>query len=282
MTKLALEIVDCPLCASSANRAWGEENGFTGVKCLECGLVYVSPRPTSASIDEATKLGVHQVDKGTLEVTYKPHSSVAAIYRAQISSAFAEEIKNNKPLRWLDIGAGYGEFVKELQHLLPAGSGVHGVEPMEAKRKHAEKLGIYLLESLPTEKDSFDVISILNVFSHIPDFRAFLAEIVSHLRPGGSLFIRTGNGGDLDHRRDYPDKLDFPDHLAFAGRTHLERYLAEQNMFVCWFDERRIDTVFSAAKAVVKKVIGRKTQLFIPYTVPFRDIWLRADHDSRE
>lgn len=66
MTKLALEIVHCPLCASSDSRAWGEENGFTGVKCLECGLVYVSPRPTSESIDEATKLGVHQVTRARL------------------------------------------------------------------------------------------------------------------------------------------------------------------------------------------------------------------------
>ncbi len=38
---------------------WARENGFTAVKCLACGIVYVNPRPIISLIRQAVKTGVH-------------------------------------------------------------------------------------------------------------------------------------------------------------------------------------------------------------------------------
>ena len=47
--------------------------------------------------------------------------------------------------------------------------------------------------SLDFAKNSFDVIVTLEVLSHVPDQRAFLQKLASHLRPGGHLMLATQN-----------------------------------------------------------------------------------------
>ncbi|PEQ11623.1 hypothetical protein B2G71_15985 [Novosphingobium sp. PC22D] len=231
-----------------------------------------------AAIDEATRLGQHRTDAGVLKVEYRPIPSSLKLYRGKIRAAFAERIDAGRPLSWLDIGAGYGELVAVAMDILPPGSSVLGVEPMEAKARAAQAHGLPVRAcTLDSLEGSFDVISLMNVFSHLPDFRSFLGDLARLLKPDGSLFLRTGNGGDLSRRADYPDKLDLPDHLVFAGRSSLRRILEEQGLTVTWEDTERLDTVRGAAKLMVKKALGKPVPFLLPYTSPFRDCFVRAD-----
>ncbi len=47
----------------------------------------------------------------------------------------------------------------------------------------------------PKSRVGIDVISLINVFSHIPDFEDFLRQVVEHSSPGGVVFLEIGNGG---------------------------------------------------------------------------------------
>ncbi|MFV0623715.1 methyltransferase domain-containing protein [Sphingomonas sp. ac-8] len=264
--------VACPLCGQSDAWGWGWENGYSAVKCVGCGLVYVSPRPVDEAISEATRTGQHRHEAGALSVVYTPSRRKLARYRARMRRVLAGEVGQD-PVSWLDIGAGFGELVEALGTVLPAGSRIRGIEPMAVKAAHARARGLPVgSERLAEVRERFDFVSLVNVFSHLPDPAAFLRDIRRLVRPGGTLLLVTGNGADLASADGYPDRLDLPDHLVFAGREQLEAFLRNAGFEPYRCDAVRLDTAGWAAKALVKKLLGQPVPLVIPYRSRFRDM----------
>lgn len=274
---IQLEAINCPLCASESARPWGSENGFTCVKCSSCGLVYVNPRPNLDAISHANEIGEHRTADETLRVVYKRSWRKSRRYAAAIRAVFPDIIDSSKPVRWLDVGAGFGELVETLQTLLPKGSQVFGIEPMTPKVIDAQARGLPIYQAELSEISArFDVISLVNVFSHVPNFREFLGRLRPLLRDGGEIFIETGNGGDLPSRQDYPDLLYLPDHLVFAGETHLRDYLMESGFAVISTTTLRVDTAAQFGKNLIKAAMGRRIRLSMPYHSNFRRVLMRA------
>jgi SAM-dependent methyltransferase len=97
----------------------------------------------------------------------------------------------------LDIGAGYGAFVR---HARLAGITAFGLEPSAfesqcASSRAAEADGVrsawYLRgdgRALPFRDDSYDVVTLWNILEHVPEWRSVVREAVRVLRPGGRLF----------------------------------------------------------------------------------------------
>jgi 2-polyprenyl-3-methyl-5-hydroxy-6-metoxy-1,4-benzoquinol methylase len=189
---------------------------------------------------------------------------------------FAAEIERGKPLSWLDVGAGYGEFVEAVLSTLPRGSHICGIEPMSPKMESARARGLPVVDTpLSQVQGRFDVISLINVFSHIPDFSAFLREVAAHSEPEGILFLETGNGGDIE-RSQYPGELYLPDHLVFAGPKHIDAFLQKEGFGIVMLHEQRIDTAASVAKHVVKGLLKGRPELAVPYSSPFRTVFFKA------
>jgi 2-polyprenyl-3-methyl-5-hydroxy-6-metoxy-1,4-benzoquinol methylase len=277
MEKDTSEKISCPCCGGVSAEHWGSEGGFSAVKCAVCGLVYVNPRPRVEHIEEATQIGVHRTETTALNVRAKRHYGRIRHYRTLIRNLLAGDIAKGSPMRWLDIGAGYGEFVQALDGTLPPGSIIEGIEPMRHKAEAARSLGLNVRTATISSVDGkYDAISLINVFSHIPDFQMFGREIAARLRPGGILFIETGNGGDLPQRSDYPDRLYLPDHLVFAGRENI-RFIVERLGFrVDTLKASRLDGPLFVAKSFVKGILAREFRLRLPYTSPFRTLYLVA------
>lgn len=265
----------CPLCHATAAQPWGEENGFTAVKCEECGLIYVNPRPRTEEIAEATVMGQHHTKDGTIDVVFRRKPSRIKRYRRLIGSMFADRLAS--PLEWLDIGAGFGEFVEALASIFPKGSRIEGIEPMQAKARIARNLGLPIRSChLSDVTDRYDVVSLVNVFGHIPDFHEFLHEIRARLKTGGELFLQTGNAGDLASAAQYPDDLYLPDHLVFAGMHHVRRFLADGGFEIISTHAARVDGFVNATKNALNRAIGKRARLFLPYASPFRTVSYRA------
>ena len=198
-------------------------------------------------------------------------------YKKILSSMFNDVWQNPKEISWLDVGAGYGEVVEAISALAPPGSKIEGIEPMKPKAFHARRRGLEIREAYLSEVlEKFDFLSLINVFSHIPDFRVFLKDVKGVLVVNGELFIETGNIGDLISSHEVPTELDLPDHLVFAGEQNIIDYLCEAGFTIVDIKRRRKDGLINFAKNIIKKIIGRQVTLAIPYTSQYRTLLIRA------
>lgn len=272
-----LQYIVCPLCGGDAHDPWAQENGFTAVRCRPCGLIYVNPRPCPEMIDAAVQSGAHHFAGADLDVVGRRVRGKVARYRRRLSGLFSDRWAGSTPISWLDVGAGYGEVVEAIATLAPRGSRVEGIEPMQPKVKAARRRGLAVTEGyLSGVAGTYDVISAINVFSHLPDFRDFLAEVSRALAPGGEIVIETGNASDLRSRDDFPEILVLPDHLMFAGESQMRRFLQDCGFEIVSVERHRIDTIWPFVKSVAKRVLGRPTKIALPYSSPARTILYRA------
>jgi len=217
------------------------------------------------------------MDKGTLDVVFYRDEHQLVFYEKIIRRLYVDLLTNNDPIRWLDVGAGFGEIIEVLRKILPNNSIVHGIEPMRAKAKVARERGVSILPNTLSEvAEKYQVISLINVFSHLPNPRSFLDEVVDRLSPGGEILIETGNGGDLKSARHYLGPLYLPDHLQFAGECHLKRFLSDVGLQIISKRRMRTDTARLAIHCIMQKFRGQKTRIRVPYTSSFRTVFYRA------
>lgn len=274
-TTPGVEAIACPLCGADRHEPWAEENGYACVRCLECGLLYVNPRPAPEKIDHAVSMGNHP-DEQLDVVGYRVAAKVTH-NRNVIEDVFADLVKAGRPVSWLDVGAGFGELVEGAQLALPAGSHCEGLEPMVPKAAAAIARGLPMRSCYLAQIDrTYDVVSLIDVFSHIPDFRAFLADVKRVLRPGGELLMKTGNAADIGPRSNFPGPLTLPDHLVFGGEAHIRRFLEDAGFEVVSTRRDRIDGLVYSARNFIKKIIGRPVALSVPYTSKSRTLYIRA------
>ena len=245
------------------------------VRCAECELLFVNPRPPAEQITEAAKTGLHASEEGVvLNARNKLGRGVIKNEAAKVSRLFASEIQAGTPLSWLDVGAGFGELVLAAGAVLPPGSAVRGVEPMTSKVQAAKANGANVDSAeLSSITSAFDVVSLINVFSHIPDFTGgFGQELARLVKPGGVLLIETGNVAELPTRKDYADKLYLPDHLVFGGRKQISDMVAKLGFSVEELVEYQTDGLLFSLKAFAHGALRKELVLHWPGTSAFRSI----------
>lgn len=127
--------------------------------------------------------------------------------------------EKDRPGGLLDVGCGDGDFLSSL----PVGLSRHGVEPSVAASASARRRGVSILaptlDELPAQS-IFDVITIIDVIEHVSDPGALLEAALSHLAPGGSLIIATGDASNALWRRVFRSRFwysSFPEHITFPS-----------------------------------------------------------------
>ncbi|MGV0724056.1 class I SAM-dependent methyltransferase [Mycolicibacterium elephantis] len=266
----------CRVCGDREATPWGEENGFSAVRCANCDLVYLWPWPSLSDRDRSLQYGAHEGDK-TIDTNAKPGGKgLVREYRKTLVDLYGESLPG-RHVDWLDIGCGYGEFLRALRGIVHADSTLVGSEPNERKAEYARSNGLDVsYKVLGDLSTPFTHISLLNVFSHLPEPVEFLGQAKDLLVPGGELLIQTGNGGDID-RRDLPGELWFPDHLVFAGMRTLHLLMNTLGMEVekvVTYKFPRLTPV-NVAKDLVKRMI-RPEYNPVRWSGPSRTVWLRA------
>jgi SAM-dependent methyltransferase len=148
-----------------------------------------------------------------------------------------------QPLRrWLDYGCGNGCLVRHLRnrHAAEAFGFDEGSITAAARDR-----GIPLLtaEDLAAEAGTFDVVTAVEVIEHTLDPVAELRRIHSLLRPGGLLFLTTGNAQPYAHKLVNWRYVRPEIHISYFEPRTLERTLvqagfrAEQRPLGPGFDE---------------------------------------------
>jgi 2-polyprenyl-3-methyl-5-hydroxy-6-metoxy-1,4-benzoquinol methylase len=271
------EHINCPCCQKDDSFLWAQENGFRAVKCYNCGFVYVNPRPRLDLISESVKSGIHSIEEEEHDVSARRVENKVDKYKGIFLEMFRDKWQSGKPISWLDLGAGYGEIVEAVSKIAGPSSDIQGIEPMSRKVQEARKLNLNIKEGyLSDDKGLYDVISVVNVFSHIPNIQEFLKEIKSRLNPEGELFLETGNIGDLSSVAQVPTELDLPDHLIFAGEQNIIDLLAITGFEVVAIKKKRKDGMMNFIKSIAKKLLGRKIRISLPYTTGYKTLMVRA------
>jgi len=192
------------------------------VRCTECGLIFLNPRPT---LDE---IGLYYPED------YEPYQRTISALRSQWLD-LVQRIKLRPHVRLvtrltkgghlLDVGCATGGFIRELHRL--GGWHVQGVEiNARAVCFARQQLGLNIFCGSLTDarfpSDSFDIVTMWDVLEHVHDPLPTLKEVHRILRPGGYFIGSTPNANSLDARifGRYWIGFDFPRHLyVFSSST---------------------------------------------------------------
>lgn len=221
--------VICYKCEIDDAKFYDRENGFTYVQCNKCSLIYLNPRPILKELTSAHKTGMHRGEK-TLNVTSKHDKSKIQSYIKILHDFFPSNLRDlSQNTSWLDIGCGNGEFMEAIKKI-NGKIKIKGLEPNQFKIQSCIKreLDVSWVD-IEAHQKKYDYISLLNVYSHLPNPKEYIKKIKKNLKPRGELFIQTGHSSHLSpsiHHKPYYA----PDHLSFANQSIVEEIL-EKNGF---------------------------------------------------
>jgi len=234
-----VETVLCPLCNGTKQKLIYSERGVLNiVKCLSCNLIYVSPRLKSPD----------KIYHGDAKIYFEEAKLIffgkAKHHRDPNYLRDIKMIKKYKPSgRFLDIGTNMGFFLR----LAAKGNwDLWGVEPSPSLSEIARKyfnlnVKTAYLEEAGFQSNSFDVISMIDVFEHITNPATILKEINRILKPGGILFIKVPNGlfnllkfrlAKFAGRLKNYDIFDSYEHVVHYSENSLEKMLAKYGFSV--------------------------------------------------
>ncbi|MHC5026825.1 MAG: methyltransferase domain-containing protein [Planctomycetota bacterium] len=244
---------DCYNCNSSESSPYAVENGFSLVKCAGCGLLYVTPRPSDDELAKSHECGVHQGD-AELDMTGRFRDQLIPSYIEKLHDLYGDELAERKRA-WLDIGCGHGELLMALTQVSGGQVEPRGLEPNRKKQESAAARGLDITYfDLSDHHERYDVISLLNVYSHLPDPPGFLRLCKQLLKPGGELVLETGDTADLPAERHHRPLL-LPDHLSFASERIVSDILRRSGFEIISVHKYRSFPFKRSASRWLKEVI---------------------------
>ena len=163
-----MKYINCNLCNSNEYKLFKEIDGYRLVKCRNCGLVYLNPRPSQQEIKE--KYSVEYHIKRLLKGETKTAKEIEGRINKNIGRA--EEIVSqfgNKG-KLLDIGCSDGFFITCLRRY---GWDVSGVDISEWATEFARKkleLNVFTgtVEDIQYN-EKYDIITMYHILEHFPN-----------------------------------------------------------------------------------------------------------------
>lgn len=183
------------------------------LRCCGCRLGRRWPQPTAEELEVVyASLPAHR---------WKPGRFAGTAQHLTLDRLRASGRAN---LRVLDIGAFDGSFLAALPDTFEKSA----IEPSAAVERLRERkidvLKPFLHGPTPEEEGAFDAVTLFDVFEHLIDPVAGVQDALRYLKPGGRLFISTGN---MDHwswqrLRGEHWYLDPVQHVVFGSQQHFD------------------------------------------------------------
>jgi SAM-dependent methyltransferase len=184
-TRPGLETVPCNLCGSDRAETFRRRQGMRVVRCLQCGLVYVSPRLT------ADRLAAHyNSDQSSRTQYYLDVDCADRRTFAGLLGLTAQFVQ--PPGTLLDVGPNIGTCLALARQ---RGWDAHGIEINAGAAAYCRQRGLSvrtgILDANTYPRSSFDVVLMGDVIEHLPDPRATMRTVYRILKPGGVVLIST-------------------------------------------------------------------------------------------
>jgi len=218
--------VDCPACGRNRPSPYLTKQGFAIVKCGECELFYVNPRPSEeAQINFFVSSKAIGLYSEMVESTRAARSTL--IFEPLVDRIFSTF--GSAGGRLLEVGCGAGLL---LDALVRRGTSwqIQGVEPNARAVEICRAKGLDVihgsLESLESTA-SYDLVVFWAVFDHFFDPCAMVKKAADLLRPGGSVLIGNMNVDGFESAmlgHDNP-AFDPPERQNFFGKRSMTAML---------------------------------------------------------
>lgn len=174
------------LCGGASYALIHHKADWKYFRCRSCGLVALSPRPSHDALLASYDTYLPAAP-GEIECWSRMIAPVA-----EYAAALIERRRRVPGRRLLDIGCGYGFFLKKMAE---GGWQVEGIEVSKPGREYARsKLGLHIharpVESMAFPENRFDVATLFYVIEHVYDPQRLLKEVHRILNPGGMLLLR--------------------------------------------------------------------------------------------
>ena len=188
---MKLRYIPCNLCGSSDTKLITIERSFNVCKCKKCGLVYVNPQPYQM---EGNSLGQHDY-WDAFEDYIESRDITSRKEHFAHTIRILERVSHGKRGKLLDVGCGYGHFLKlaKEKSWKVTGQDISRKACEYAKYKLGVKVYHDYLENIRFPDSFFDIITMLNVLEHTGDPFSLLTEGKRILNPSGILLVRVPN-----------------------------------------------------------------------------------------
>lgn len=193
--------VPCNLCGSSERVPYCADNQRGLMQCVNCGLIYVSPRPDATELYSLYgESYFRNDDSGTVGYTNYLRDE------SNIRRTFTRRLKRlerfSKPGRSLDVGCALGFYMAQAQ---ARGWSVQGLDVSRfAVNYVSEHFGFDVchgsLLDLEYPANSYDLVTLWDVIEHVPDPKACVQKIAGLLKPGGLFALATPDVDSLPAR----------------------------------------------------------------------------------
>lgn len=216
----------CPLCGYVFTRFAFRDAGCTLRSCPHCDLFFVSPYPASSRQHSRVSFG--RYDEIEILDCARRYLGERHYYDRHFA-LITEECAGADS--FLDVGCGTGRLLELLAHNSPRRRA--GIELNARAASFARRVAGCEIFEIPFEQfraaESFDVVALINVFSHIPSFRGLFRSLRAVLAPRGKVLIRTSEMAPHVSRWNQMH-WGIPDDLHFLGLRTLE-FACQQHGF---------------------------------------------------
>ncbi len=245
------QYIDCPVCDSSRKRLFFEKDWFTFSRCEECSMVYLNPRLD----DRAT----YEFYNGNWNAIYNETKFDDVSEPTPLDDRLNEDnlreivrFRGSARGNLLEIGSAKGVFLRKARE---AGFSVHGLELNQKNwQRSRQEFGPTMLNvdlfSAKFPAETFDVVYMRDVFEHVPNPKAMLAELHRIARRGCVLFIEVPNIDGLIYR------LVGARHVCVFGFEHLNYWSAAtlaRALGTCGFEVRK--TTYQSLDFSIREVL---------------------------
>jgi SAM-dependent methyltransferase len=231
-----MEETNCNLCGANdtelvyveIDRLMKLPGTFRLVRCRQCGLLYLNPRPTTEEI-------AHYYPEEYGPYIVMPDDEPSWINRLDHSYGYWKRARllssvHRDSGRVLDVGCATGNFLNMMSHF--GAWERYGCDISAAGIQYAcERYGINAtvgeLVDVHYEDGFFDVVTMWDVLEHVHDPTATLAEVHRILKPGGLFLVRVPNVATWDAKLfgRFWVGYDAPRHLYIYSPPTLSRFL---------------------------------------------------------
>lgn len=199
---LTLTDVPCPVCGILpaeafldvlSQRLQASKRSFKLSRCVQCGLVLTSPRPSTADMDWLYNNEYFLPVRGGLG------TKIGDLTTRERASFVQKYVRSGSVL---DIGCGLGGFLANLPSNRFEVSGLEPYQGLFASVVEPLRSRIQFkpFDTADLAENAFDLITLWHVLEHMPQPLKALEKVFRLLKPGGCLILEVPNLASLEAR----------------------------------------------------------------------------------